>query len=111
MQHNASLRASFDLPVRLFQGQEDRRLESTQAFPTVLIAEYAKPSLSIPAQSVRAKQSKPPLIHRLDRLFVLHGSPDQPINLLHRLDLCLDDPHLNSVHHVDRVNFNGTYIL
>ena len=70
--------------------------ESAPALTAVLIAEYAEPSLSIPAQPVRAKQSEPLLIRGLDRLLIRHRSPDQPINILHRLDPRLDDPHLNS---------------
>jgi hypothetical protein len=48
------------------------------------------------AQSVRTKQSKPALLSRFDRLFIRHSSPHHPVNLLHRLDLRLDNAHLNS---------------
>src|SRR5262249_56838438 len=74
-----------------------RRLESALAIAAVLVAQYAELPFPIAAQSVRAKQSMPALVVGFDRLFVRHGSPDQPINLLHRLDLRLDDPHLNSL--------------
>ena len=72
-------------------------MESALAIAAVLVAQYAELPFPIAAQSVRAKQSMPALLVGFDRLFVRHGSPDQPINLLHRLDLRLDDPHLNSL--------------
>src|ERR1700739_1397697 len=77
-------------------GRRTHRVESALAFATVLITEHAKPSFAIAAQSVRTKQSKPPLISRFDRLLVRPSSPHHPVNLLHRLDLRLNNTHLNS---------------
>src|ERR1700756_1446233 len=75
-------------------GRRTHRVESALAFATVLITEHAKPSFAIAAQSVRTKQSKPALISRFDRLLVRHSSPHHPVNLLHRLDLRLNNTHL-----------------
>ena len=65
------------------------------AFAAVLVAQYAELPFPIAAQSIRTKPSMPALVVGFDRLLVLHGNPDRPINLLHRLDLRLKDPHLN----------------
>ncbi len=79
-------------------------LQPALAFAAVLIAEDAKPSFPIPAQSVRTKQSMPLLVRGFDRLFVRHGSPNQPIDVLHCLDLRLHDTHVNKLNHVGRLS-------
>jgi hypothetical protein len=81
---------------RQFAG-EPAGLESALAFAAVLVAQCAELPFPIAAQSVRTKQSMPALVVGFDWLFIRHGSPDQPINLLHRLDLRRDNPHLNSL--------------
>ena len=43
---------------------------------------------------MRTEQPRSPLIDSLDRTFVRYRCPDQPINILNRLDVCSDETHL-----------------
>ena len=77
-------------------GRGTRRFESALALSAVLVAQHAKVSGATSAQSVRTKQPKPLVIDGFYRLFARYGCPDQPINILNSLDLCLDNTHSSS---------------
>ena len=77
-------------------GRGARRFKSALALSAILVTQHPKFSGAIPTQSVRTKQPKPLVIDGFYRLFASYGTPDQPINILHRLDLCPDDTHLSS---------------
>ena len=47
----------------------------------------------IPPQSMRAKQPGPPMIAGFHRPVARYGGPDQPVDLLNRLDPGLDNTH------------------
>src|SRR5215469_10816182 len=87
--HPAELIESGATPV----GRGTQRFESALALSAILVAQHAKFSRPIPAQPVRTKQPKPPVIDSFYRLFARHGRPDQPIHILNSLDSCLDDTH------------------
>src|SRR3954451_1213373 len=57
----------------------------------VLIAQDTKFAVLVPAQPVRAKQSWESVIAGANRAPVRDSSPDEAINLLHWLDLRLND--------------------
>ena len=62
-------------------------------FPAILIAEYPNPAFTIPAQPVGAEPSVMAVINGSNRTLAQHRHPDQPINILHSLDLRLDNTH------------------
>src|SRR6187402_1087467 len=74
-------------------GRRTRRLKSAFAFSAVLTAQYTDFASSVTAQSVRAKQPRESVIAGRNRAPVRHGSPDQPVNLFHCLDLRLNNTH------------------
>jgi hypothetical protein len=74
-------------------GRGTHRFESAFALSAILVAQHPKFSGTIAAQSVRTKQPKPLVIDGFYRFFVRYGRPDQPINILNSLDLCLDNAH------------------
>ncbi len=76
-------------PVR----RRTRRLKPALALSTVLIAENTQLSCLVASQPVRTKQPGPPMILTFDRTPARNGSPDQTINVLHRLDLRLNNTH------------------
>jgi len=63
------------------------------AFSPVLIAQPTHFAFLVPAQPVRAKQPWESVIAGRHRAPVCHGSPDQPINFLHCLNLRLNNTH------------------
>ena len=67
------------------------RPQSAFALAAILIAEHARFAQTIAAQPVRAKQPRELLVDGSDRLPVRHRHPNQPVHVLHRLDLCLDN--------------------
>ena len=62
----------------------------------ILVAQHPKFSGATPAQSVRTKQAKPLVVDGFYWLFVRYSRPDQLINVLNCLDLCLDNTHRSS---------------
>lgn len=71
------------------------RHQSALALAAILIAEHARLPQAIAAQTVRAKQPRQLFIDGADRLLVCDRRPNQPVHILHRLDLYLDDTHPN----------------
>jgi hypothetical protein len=71
-------------------------LQSTVTLPAILVAQHTDLALTIPAQPVRTEPPLPALIDRSDRAFAHHRPPDQPINVLDRLDPGLNNSHLIS---------------
>jgi hypothetical protein len=71
------------------------RPQSAFALAAILIAEHARLPQAIAAQPVRAKQPREFLVDGSDRSSVRHRRPNQPVYVLHRLDLCFDDTHPN----------------
>jgi|SRR6516225_3363656 len=70
--------------------------QSALALSAILVAQHPKFSGAIPAQSVRTKQAKPLVVDGFYWLFVRYSRPDQLINVLNCLDLCLDNTHRSS---------------
>ena len=77
-------------------GRGTHRFESAFALSAILVAQHPKFSGAIPAQSVRTKQAKPLVVDGFYWLFVRYSRPDQLINVLNCLDLCLDNTHRSS---------------
>ena len=59
------------------------------------MAEHARLAQAIAAQPVRTKQPRKIFIDGADRLLVRYRRPNQPVHVLHRLDLRLDDTYPN----------------
>jgi len=70
-----------------------RQLEPTIALAALLVAQHPQVSPLIPPQSAWTKQASTPLVIRFHRPFACNGGPDQPINVLNRLDLRRDNTH------------------
>ena len=71
------------------------RPQSALAFAAILIAEHARLAQAIAAQPVRAKQPRQIFIDGPDRSLIRYRRPNQPIHLLHGLNLRLNDTHPN----------------
>src|SRR5215831_11814880 len=71
------------------------RPQSALAFAAVLIAQYARLAQAIAAQAVRAEQPREFFVDGVNRSPILDRRPNQPVHLLHGLNLCLDDTHPN----------------
>lgn len=69
--------------------------QSAFTLAAILIAEHARFSPAIAAQPMRTEQPRELFIDRADRPLIRYGCPNQPIHILHRLDLCSDDTHPN----------------
>jgi hypothetical protein len=69
-------------------------LQTTFALPTVLVTEHATLAGLIAPQSVRTEQPRALLVNRPHGLFVGYRSPNQPVDVFHRLDLRFDNAHL-----------------
>ena len=80
-------------PVR----RRTRRLKPALALSAVLIAENTQLSCLVASQSVRTKQPGPSMILAFDRASARHGSPDQIVDVLNRLDLRLNNSHVRYV--------------
>ena len=79
-------------------------MESSLAFSAVLVAQYPQPPFLILAQAVRAKQPQESMVASFNGPFVRNGSPDSPIDILHRPD----DPRLDNT---VRPQINGCLTL
>ena len=71
------------------------RAQSALAFAAILIAEHARLAQAVAAQPVRTKQPREFFIDRTDRSLIRYRRPNQPVHVLHGLDLCLDYTHPN----------------
>jgi hypothetical protein len=69
------------------------RPQSTLALATILITEHARLSQTIAAQPMRIKQPRKLFVDRADRTLVRYRLPNQPVHVLHRLDLRRNDTH------------------
>jgi hypothetical protein len=72
---------------------EPADLQSTVTLSTILITKYANLAFVIASQPVRAEPPIAAVIDGSNWTFGNHGSPDQSINILDRLDLGLNNTH------------------
>ncbi len=70
-----------------------RVCEPALACSAVLIAKNSQLALAIPAEPMWTKLPNAPCVKGLHRLFGRHRSPDQAIDVVHRLDVCSNDSH------------------
>lgn len=69
------------------------RLQTALALAAALITQDAKLPQSIAAKPMRAKQPREIFVHGADRLLIRYRRPNQPVHVLNRLDIWLDDAH------------------
>ena len=87
--HSAEFLQRQTAPVRWRVG----RLQPAAALTGILIAQHPNPAFVIPAQPMRTEPPVAAVIDGSNRTLAHDGGSDQLINVLDRLDPCLDNTH------------------